>query len=327
MRGHYQEGRAWLRLLLERPPGVEGAGGDRATESRALALGAAGLLAYSQGDYLSVRTTQEENLAIARELANEPMMAWALLFLGLVAYGEEDDASARSRLQESLALYREGGDKQHAAVVLKNLGLIAQVDGDFPSARAMNEESLTLDMELENAYGIGWSLKNLGLIAIAQQDYAEARRRLQESLAICAELGDKWGVAVSLAGLRRGDSEERPGYQACGRTDIAPRAEERRGRHREWERGPGEEAVRGVRILGASAALLDVVGAGLAPDDRPPYEQSVALARTQLSEKAFDSAWQQGQAMSMQEAVEYALEPRPEPPSAEGAGSILPGAC
>ena len=38
------------------------------------------------------------------------------------------------------------------------------------------------------------------------------------------------------------------------------------------------------------------------------YERGVASARTQLSGEEFEKAWAKGRAMSMDEAVSYALE-------------------
>jgi hypothetical protein len=44
------------------------------------------------------------------------------------------------------------------------------------------------------------------------------------------------------------------------------------------------------------------------PVDRGDYERDVALARAQLGEEAFVIAWATGQAMSLEQAIAYALE-------------------
>jgi hypothetical protein len=43
------------------------------------------------------------------------------------------------------------------------------------------------------------------------------------------------------------------------------------------------------------------------PVDKDDYERDVALARAQLGEEAFAAAWAEGQAMSLEEAIAYAL--------------------
>jgi hypothetical protein len=68
-----------------------------------------------------------------------------------------------------------------------------------------------------------------------------------------------------------------------------------------------DQPGRGARLLGAAEALLEAIGGVLDPDDGMVYEQGVASARAQLSEAEFERAWAEGRAMSMEEAIEYAL--------------------
>ena len=74
------------------------------------------------------------------------------------------------------------------------------------------------------------------------------------------------------------------------------------------KRSVGGQAERGAKLLGAAEALLEAIGAVMSADDRIVYEQGVASARAQLSEEVFEKAWAEGRAMSMEKAVEYALE-------------------
>ena len=60
-------------------------------------------------------------------------------------------------------------------------------------------------------------------------------------------------------------------------------------------------------LLGAAAALLQSMDAILASEDRRPYERAIELARAQLGEEKFQEARQEGLAMSMEEAIDYAL--------------------
>jgi hypothetical protein len=47
------------------------------------------------------------------------------------------------------------------------------------------------------------------------------------------------------------------------------------------------------------------------PHDRIPYEHAVATASSLLGQEAYAKAWAEGRAMSMEEAVEYALQESP----------------
>jgi hypothetical protein len=60
--------------------------------------------------------------------------------------------------------------------------------------------------------------------------------------------------------------------------------------------------------LGASEAILEAISASLDADDRALYEQGLEAARALLGEAGFARARQEGRAMSLEQAIAYALE-------------------
>jgi len=68
--------------------------------------------------------------------------------------------------------------------------------------------------------------------------------------------------------------------------------------------------------MGAAQVCLDAMGAIL--EDRQDWDRAICSARESLGEAAFEEALEEGRAMSMEEAVEYALQepgkPTPESP-------------
>ena len=54
--------------------------------------------------------------------------------------------------------------------------------------------------------------------------------------------------------------------------------------------------------------LRDDVGAPLLPSERSHYEREVAQGRVVLGKDTFESAWAEGQAMTMEQAIAYALD-------------------
>jgi hypothetical protein len=68
------------------------------------------------------------------------------------------------------------------------------------------------------------------------------------------------------------------------------------------------EAERAAKLFGASEALPEAMGAPLEPGDRALQEPYLAAARSQLDEAAWQEAWAQGQAMTLEEAISYVLE-------------------
>jgi hypothetical protein len=117
----------------------------------------------------------------------------------------------------------------------------------------------------------------MGHLARDEGDYAGARSWYGESLALRYKMGYQLALALSLE-------------------DFAVLA----GRERQVERA--------IRLLGAGEAFCETLGA------RPPvavvkeYERLVAEGRAALGEAAFAAAWAEGRAMSLGQAVEYALE-------------------
>ncbi len=67
------------------------------------------------------------------------------------------------------------------------------------------------------------------------------------------------------------------------------------------------QPVRAVRLFAAVQAILHSLVWRLPPADDEVYEQNLATVRAQLSEADFKSAWNGGSALSMEQAIVYAL--------------------
>jgi hypothetical protein len=63
----------------------------------------------------------------------------------------------------------------------------------------------------------------------------------------------------------------------------------------------------GTRLLGAMEILLEEMGIRLENEERLSYERAVDTARRQLGDEVFSRAWQEGRAMSTEQATKYAI--------------------
>ena len=242
------------------------------------ALNNLGIMAMVQGDFASARALHEESLAIVRELGDRNGIAGSLGNLGSLALDQGDFASARALYEECLAIGRELGNPFGIAKSLHCLGCVASEKGDFASARALYEESIAIGRELGHRSGIAYSLHNLGNVAYEQGDYLAARLQFEEGLAILRELGDREGSDQSLAGLAAV-------IAALG------------------------NSLRAARTWGAAERLRVEIGSPLPQSDRPRYDRRVAAARAALGDDAaFDHAWQEGRALTLEQAIDLALE-------------------
>jgi predicted ATPase/predicted Ser/Thr protein kinase len=269
--GHGAEGLQWAEQALE---GAQ----DAPPAARAGALNAAGWLCVDTGDYKKGRSYNGEALAIYRELGNGVGSAWALTFLcaqvgPFPSHCQEDIACC----QEGLAIFREAGHKPGIMQALTVLGELGRLDGDYVLAQKAYEECLALSHEIGYKLREAITLGNLGSVAQHRGLMGQARALIAESLALYQELGDKKYSPMNLADMA--------GPVAAG--------------------GHPQAAT---RLLGASEALLEALGLVIHASDRPDIDRHVAVVRDQLDEETFNAAWAEGRAMSLEQAVSYALE-------------------
>ena len=279
VRGPLSEGRQWLQQAIGlslRSTNMAGMSADYRSRY-AGAVEAAGLMADAQGDYVTLHSLYEESLVLYRELGDKAGSALSLHWLGNVAVYQGDYTTARMLHEESLALYRELEDKGGIGFSLNWLGIVASSQGDYAAARVFHEESLELFRDLGDKRNIAMSLSLLGVVAGYQGNHATARILHEESLVLFRELGDKKNIAEVL-----------PGLAAVAEANRRPK--------------------RATKLLGAVESLLERIGARLDPIERGDFERTLAAARAQLDEAAFAKAWEEGRAMTMEQALEFALK-------------------
>jgi predicted ATPase/class 3 adenylate cyclase len=310
VRGHFGEGRDRLSAVLALPAA------QARTAARAKLLARSAELAYRQSDYPATSALAAESLAICRELGDQPGAASALIKLGNAATEGGDYATATQYLGEALTIWRGLGDKHGTARALINLGWAALRPGDYPLANARLEEALVLSRQLGDTRSVGFELSGLGEVALRQGDYARAQRLLEESLDLRRQLGNKWGVGVSLGTL---------GWVALCQGDYA-RAIARLGESLEVRREIGDmggsawclervaevaaaqgQARKAVRLLAAAAALRGAIGSVVDPVDQPDYESRRAALRAELGQAQFTQAWDEGHALSLDQAIAQGL--------------------
>jgi predicted ATPase/class 3 adenylate cyclase/Tfp pilus assembly protein PilF len=312
IRGHFSEGREWCRRALAK------VGAAEPTAARAKVLSGAGVLAYFQCDYPDARARHNEALTIRRQLSDRRGTAISLTNLGNVTYQEGDFASARSLFDEALAIMRELGDRPGIAALLNNLGDVAINQGDYATAQGLLEECLAITRELGGDGAIiAGSLSNLGDVATHRGDFPAAQKLFEESLAIRRELGDRSGIAYSLGSLANlaGDQGEPSSARPLFEEALAILRElgDSRGIASLLEGLSAVSAAEGdllraARVWSAAEKLRAKIGSPMAPNERPRYERNVATARKALADDgAFEKAWREGGALTLEQAVEIAL--------------------
>lgn len=275
-----------------------------------------GNAAMDLADYARARTNYEESLAIQRELGNRAGIAIALGNLGKIAYLQGDYATARTLQQECLTLYRDSGDTLGISRSLYHLAIVAFCENDYPLSRSLAEESLAIRRELGNRAGVAEALNIVAIVANETGDYASARALHEEGLAIQRAVGNKWGIAAALLNL--GGAMKYLGDTATARSlslesltlfkdlgDIRSIVETL-----EAIAALSKQDAAGsysACLWGATAALREQIGAVLPPAQLLARESEMAIVRETMGEEAFVAAWDAGHAMTMEEAIAFAL--------------------
>ena len=310
MREYLTEGRDRLGKLLKL------AGAAPATKARGRALFAAGVLAGEQGDYLSANALIGESLNISRLLGDKQGIAVCLNALAVFARDQGDLSVAYSLFEENLVLWRELGDQKAVARLLSNLASVVKLQGDNTRARCLYAECLAIFQALGDQAGAAWSMNNQGDVARDQGDSAAARTLYEQGLSIFRELGDRWGIAGTLADL--GNLAREEGNYPTARSryresiKIFQELDHKRGIARLLEcfacsAAIQHEAERSLRLAGAAAALRQNIGAPLTLAEQAKLEASLHQAREALTNAGGETAWVEGWALPVEEAVEEVL--------------------
>jgi predicted ATPase/DNA-binding CsgD family transcriptional regulator len=327
--GHLSEGLRWLDEGLAR-----GAGTSAIT--RAKALGGIGWLAYGHADLDRVKESATEGLRLSTEARlGSHHRALFLELLGIASWQEGDYERATKLAEESINLSREANDMGVLANSLIELGTASvwRVGGQ-EQARAYYEEALAISRELGSASILRSCLDCLGASHLIQRDPERALPFLEESAALCREAGDRTLLPLVVNDL---------GWVALFGGDL-DRAE---ALHKEslalskelggslgtpifleglaCDAGAKGEFEKAARLFGAAQVLREAWGVPLEPALRPLEEPYLVGARSQLDESTWSAVWEEGRAMSMEAAFEYALsEGEPSTITPSSAASVQP---
>jgi predicted ATPase/class 3 adenylate cyclase len=270
LHGDLASGRRWMEQALALPSATA------RSRIRAKALLAAGSLAYWQLDKPAMSAWYEDALAMFEDLEDEAGIAEARYdsAFGLGILGRREEAI--EMLRASKALFEKLGDRRAVADSLFGLAVMYRLRGDIELARETGEEALSIHREAGDVFGLIGSLYVVGSAAAKLGDLDTARARFMETLAIEEAFGERTGLALSLDNLA--DLEITEG-----------------------------NAVRAMRLAGASEAIKEGVG-GQAPPDLITLPNPRVRARPLLSEEEIRGAWEEGRAMSLEEAIAYARD-------------------
>jgi ATP/maltotriose-dependent transcriptional regulator MalT len=195
-----------------------------------------------------------------------------------VASIEEGDLERAQQLaEESLALFREAGDEHNTVAATRTLAFTYHSRGDLERARILHESNLGQAQALGFKETEAATLGSLAMIAAEQGRVEDALALGKQNLLAYRDLGSLQGIAQSLCGRASAL------VVLLGKADAA------------------------ARILSCFEAQREKIGVGEAWVARL-NEQTLSAIRARLDESTFAEAWEEGRALTIDEAVAVALE-------------------
>jgi non-specific serine/threonine protein kinase len=274
LRGSITEGRGWLEELLAL------AAVTHATRVRMHALPMLANLARRHGEYEVALDAFQEMLSVCQAAGDRQGIASTLGHLANVHYMRADFPAAWACLEASRTEAGELADPGFASHWHFVGGQIALHEGRYDLARTLLSQELAAPGPPNRLLLSAYVMMNLGTVARAQGNYEEAESLAGRALEIAAQYGDKALLAHVLEAA------------ACQSSAI-------------------EQHERALCLSGAATALREAMGAPLSPAWRHTLDQWLEVSRTALTAQTSTAAFNNGQAMSLQEAIEYARASSP----------------
>jgi DNA-binding CsgD family transcriptional regulator len=195
----------------------------------------------------------------------------------MIASDKEDYSAAQPLAEEAVRLARATGDVWNEGWALGSLGRAALGRGALDDARVALEAGQSVARQQSQLTALTAFLLNLlGELGTALGQLEQAREWLVTSIKLQHAAGERWAMTHSLDRLAALDAR----------------------------RGQSERAL---RLAGAGDALYERLGTHRPRAERHKLELWLLPVRDMIGSDAADSAWNQGRALELEDAIALAL--------------------
>jgi tetratricopeptide (TPR) repeat protein len=276
-------------------------------------------VAFHQGMIDHGRALAEQSLELFSKIHNDSYQAYVYIQLNMYDMLAGNYARAESHANKALSIGRRQGDVTIIHQGLLNLGELGLLQGHILEAINRLEECLAYFRKTDYKVYIADSLYYLGLLAWTTDDLEQALGRYTEALVNYRAGGRIYHEARVLCelgkvALARGEIDQAQVLfdQAIKKNIVTPFPywENREPVMLTLEATAALAAAQGLlgratRLLGATEAWHIRFFHSRTPRERQEREGWIATLRSALGEKTFTTAWQEGQAMTLDQAILY----------------------
>ncbi len=217
-------------------------------------------------------------LQLARKIGHKDRVSWALSQFSTRLYMMGNTDEALTAQTESIQLARETHDPGIVAVSLVYMSHITMLRGEPALARLMIEEGMLLAQQRGMPKTLGMLLADLAEVGLQMKDVALVKQSLKEHIPLHHRMDSLERVAQGLA-------------SAAGLAHLQ------------------DQPLHAVRLLGAASTIRrDHHTQGIFELELfAEYEQRVPMLRDALPTADFETAWAEGQKLSLNQAITEAL--------------------
>ena len=307
---YWIEGLDWLQRLLSANPNAP-------DSLRVKALYSTGVLAGLLDDEPRARALCGQALTLARATNDRRNIAWSLCHMGNYIISDPDESAAL--LEECLAMFRELGDSMGIAHALGRRAWKAiQEQQDYDYGRVLLEESAILTSEVGDQILTAWQQYFLGLISCLQDNnFQQAKLHFESSMLIFREARCRFHEPrILLADVEQAMGNSKRAELLYKETLISLRENVIIHSYLSWvlvglvsvAKSLGQ-LERATKLLGA-ANNIGIDAKRNSPDvaNFGTGAEAIAAVRDQFGETAFAEAWEVGNAMTLAQIINYALE-------------------
>ena len=307
--GNLEGAKQWARACLESSQ----MSGER--RRQAVALTVLGEVAWEQNEFAEAQMFLEQALALFRQVDDQMGVADALHWLGHLALGQGDHARSRLFFQDSYTRLKDFGDQVSLTLLLSDLGLVSYLQEDYAMARAYSEQDMALCQEIGSKFGMAKTLNLLGDLARCEGDAGRANALYNESYSLFKELGSSQ-ITAALHNLAHVYLSQGDGVQAAKLFTRASNEFRELGDEKgitDCVMGLASVAIqmgqpeKGARLFGACEKIKQENGTTWWPANHIAYKRYLSRLHEQLDDASFNAVWNEGRAMTLEQAFEYAL--------------------
>jgi predicted ATPase len=244
----------------------------RLTPARARALHAAGVLLLPR-DTAKAEARAAEAVELNQTLGDDWGVAYSFFLLAHIAFYRGDFETARERFADSVECFEAFGDEHFRLLATLNLAAVATKLGDTQRGKDLLEGVLREARATGNKRTLTGALGTRAILERDEGRYEDAFETLREAFALARETGERTEVPHMLGAMATV-------LEAAGQ-DISA-----------------------VQLFAKTSALHDEIGTRMRSFDAAREAEALAAVKARLDEATFERAWNEGLALSEDEALE-----------------------